>query len=383
MNLDKKFVIVGITAPPSVDLIVGQLNYLQNNGFEVALLAPKHERVLNFCKQEGVRLIPIEIERNISPLKDVKTLLKLVSIFKRERPDIINLGTPKISLLGMIAGKITGVPYRIYTCRGFRFEHELGRFKKLLISLEKVTASCAHKVFCISNSVKDLGVELKIFNETKSRLINKGSSNGVDLTLFNVDSISTEQKNVLLQELDIENKFVFGFVGRLVDRKGLREMYNAFDEFYNSDSNCRLVVVGRPFMDQISDSSIIEKLNNHPGIHMVGFQPLELIPYYLSIMDVFLLPAHWEGFGNVLIQAAAMGVPIVATEVTGVKDAVSKDFNGLLVKNGNHNDLVKAMKSLRDNNILKEKLGRNGIVWSQNFKPELIWQGYVSLYNEK
>lgn len=382
MNSEKKFVIIGITAPPSVDLIVGQLNYLKKCGYDVALLAPDHERVRHYCSNEGVRLIPIRISRNISLLEDIKSLYALIKIFKKEKPDIINLGTPKISLLGMIAGKLTGVPYRIYTCRGFRFEHEEGKFKNLLIILEKITARCSHKVFCISKSVKDLGINLQIFDEGKSRLIHKGSSNGVDLTLFNPDSIIQQKRDDLSSKLNINGNFVFGFVGRLVDRKGVKEMYAAFDEVYQSDSNVRLVVVGRPFWDQISDSSVIDQLSDHPGICMVGFQPLEMVPYYLSLMDTFLLPAHWEGFGNVLIQAAAMGVPIVATEVTGVKDAVSKDFNGLLVENGNHNDLVMAMKRLKDEDMLKSKLGQNGIIWSQNFKPELIWQGYVDLYNE-
>lgn len=382
MNSDKKFVIIGITAPPSVDLIVGQLNYLQKNGFEVALLAPRHERVVDFCMQEDVRLIPIEIERNISPFKDFKTLIKLVQIFRRERPDILNLGTPKISLLGMIAGKLTRVPYRIYTCRGFRFEHETGRFQNMLITLEKVTASCAHKVFCISNSVKDLGVQLGIFSEKKSRLIRQGSSNGVDLSMFNPNNIDEEKRLALKNELQLNNNFVYGFVGRLVDRKGLKEMYHAFSEAFEQDNTCRLLVVGRPFWDQVSDKQIISKLEEHPGVIMVGFQPLEKVPYYLSLMDIFLLPAHWEGFGNVLIQAAAMGVAIVATEVTGVKDAVSKNYNGILVESGNHQALLNAMLEMKENSDQRNRMAKNGIDWSKNFEPKLIWRGYVDLYNE-
>ena len=382
MNSDKKLLIIGITAPPSVDLIVGQLNYFQKNGFKVALLAPRHERVMDFCMQEGIGLIPIEIERNISPLKDFKTIIKLVQIFIRERPDIINLGTPKISLLGMIAGMLTRVPYRIYTCRGFRFEHETGWFQDMLINLEKVTASCAHKVFCISNSVKDLGVQMGIFSEKKSRLIRQGSSNGVDLSMFNPNNIDEEKLLELKNQLQLKDNFVFGFVGRLVDRKGLKEMYHAFSEAFEQDNTCRLLVVGRPFWDQVSDKQIISKLEEHPGVLMVGFQPLETVPYYLSLMDVFLLPAHWEGFGNVLIQAAAMGVAIVATEGTGVKDAVSKDYNGILVAPGDHQALLNAMLDMKENANKRNKLALNGITWSKSFEPKLIWKGYVDLYNE-
>jgi glycosyltransferase involved in cell wall biosynthesis len=377
-----KKLIVGITASNSVDLIVGQLNYISKRGFKVYLLAPRDERVEKYCLNEGIELIEIDIKRDISLFSDIKTLFKLIRIFKLYKPDIINLGTPKVSLLGMIAGKFTRVPYRIYTCRGFRFEHETGKFRTLLITLEKITASCAHKVFCISKSVKDLGIELDIFPSNKTRLIAHGSSNGVDLELFNPMQIKPEKISALKQNLSLGKSFVYGFVGRLVDRKGLKDLYTAFSEVYEQDKNCKLIVVGRPFWDQISDSTIINKFNTHPGIIMTGFQPLEDIPYYLSLMDTFLLPAHWEGFGNVLIQASALGVAIVATNVTGVKDAVSDGFNGILVNPGDKSALVSAMLEMKKNDNLRSEMGKNGIEWSKNFDPSIIWQGYVDLYNE-
>src|SRR5690606_9989539 len=174
----------------------------------------------------------------------------------------------------------------------------------------------------------------KIFPMHKTRLIAKGSSNGVDLTMFNRGGIDHSRQAALAQEYGLGGKFVFGFVGRIVDRKGIAEMYDAFVEVYNSSPDARLLIVGRPFWDQIRDRAVVDRLNEHPGIIMAGFQKIETIPYFLSVMDVFVLPAHWEGFGNVLIQAAAMGVPIIATDVTGCKDAVKDEFNGVLVRQG-------------------------------------------------
>lgn len=377
-----KKLIVGITASNSVDLLHRQLNFLQKNGFDVALLAPMEERVTKFCIAEGIRHIPINVKRNISLLHDLLTLLNLFKIFIREKPDIINLGTPKISLLGMVAGKLAGVPYRIYTCRGYRFEHEKGALKSLLIFLEKITALCSHRIFCISKSVRDLGIKMKLFPVEKTWLIADGSSNGVDLSLFNVKHLNEEVKMAIIEKYNLKGKVVFGFVGRLVDRKGLCEMHDAFIEFYQQYPRSRLLVVGRPFWDQIHDKTIIDKLKNHPGVIMVGFQPLNKVPYFLSVMDVFLLPAHWEGFGNVLIQAAAMGVPIIATEVTGVKDAVSADYNGVLVPKKDHDALVEAMHRIANDKSLREKLGANGVQWSKNFHPEIIWKGYVDLFEE-
>lgn len=376
----RKKLIVGITAPPSVDLISGQLKYFSDHGYDTYLLAPDDERVRAYCTKEGVPLLPIQIERNISPLKDFNTLFQLIFLFLREKPDVVNLGTPKISLLGMIAAYLTRVPLRIYTCRGFRFEHETGRLKALLIFFEKIISTSSHKIYCISKSVRDLGVGLNIFPIEKTYLIAKGSSNGVDLTLFNELSLKKEELLNLKSKYNLDNSIVVGFVGRLVDRKGLTEMYKAFSEVYSSNENIKLLVVGRPYFDQIKDKTIIDKLNTHPGIIMAGFQPLETIPYYLSLMDIFLLPAHWEGFGNVLIQAAAMGLPILATNVTGCKDAVNNGFNGVLVPLGNHESLVSNLKKLINDEDLRLKLGRNGVLWSKNFSPEIIWNGYLELF---
>lgn len=377
-----KKLFVGISAPNSVDLLIGQLKFMQQHGYRVSLLAPDDPRVTEFCEREGVPHIKVKIERNISLFKDLMTLLFLFRLFLREKPDIINLGTPKISLLGMLAGYITRVPCRIYTCRGFRFEHESGSLKRLLIRLEKITAFCAHKIFCISKSVRDLGLELEIFNTEKTRLIASGSSNGVDLEMFNPERIDKQTLENLIDQHKLRGKFIFGFVGRIVDRKGIHEMYHAFDVVYKENPNTRLLVVGRPFWDQIRDTKIVDQLNSHPGIVMAGFQKIETIPYFLSAMHVFLLPAHWEGFGNVLIQAAAMGVPILATDVTGCKDAVNNGYNGILVPMDSHEMLVKEMKHFLLNENLRNAMGANGIQWSKNFEPEIIWNGYKLMYEE-
>jgi glycosyltransferase involved in cell wall biosynthesis len=381
--MTNKKLFVGITAPNSVDLLIGQLRYFQSKGYIVSLLAPNDRRVIDYCAREGVTHISVRIERNISLWRDVCTLFFLIRLFIQEKPDIINFGTPKMSLLGMVAGFITRVPLRVYTCRGFRFEHENGASKKLLIYTERVTSYCAHRIFCVSKSVRDLGVELGIFPIHKTRLIAMGSSNGIDLNLFNKNNINISILTDLSIKYSLEGTFVIGFVGRLIDRKGLKELYHAFSEIYQNDKNLRLLVIGRPFEDQIKDPSIIDMMNDHPGIIMVGFQPIESIPYYMSLMQLFLFPAHWEGFGNVLIQAAAMGVPILATNVTGCRDAVHDGFNGVLVTPGDHNILVAYLKNLIYDNQLRNTLGDNGIIWSRNFRSEIIWHGYDLLYKNE
>lgn len=373
-----KKLIVGITAPGSVILIDGQLKYFKELGYKTYLMAPDHERVSEYCEREGCEHLPIAIEREISLKNDVKALAQIYSHFKKVKPDVINLGTPKVSLLGMIAGKMLGVKTRIYTCRGFRFEHETGTKKTILVAMEKLTSKFAHKIICISESVRTLGRENGIFSD-KAVVINKGSSNGFDLKKFSPAAITPEDRNSKMEELGITNKnFVYGFVGRLIDRKGIKELYESFNDLYSNNNALRLLIVGPIEYEQVSDKGLIKKMEQHPGIIMAGSQ--RNVPLYLSVMTVFILPAWWEGFGNVSVQAAAMGLPVISTDVTGSRDAVSKNYNGLLIAPKSIAELTQAMTQLYNDKALRDTLGSNGIEWAKNFESKIIWDGMDSLF---
>ncbi len=379
--MKSKKLIIGITAEGSVNLLLGQLAFYKSQGYETFLLAPYSERSAAFCKNEGCEHLIIDIEREISPLKDLKTLLKIYTIFKKIKPDIINLGTPKVSLLGMLAAFAVRVPKRIYTCRGFRFEHEKGNKRKVLIAMEKITSYFAHKVICISNSVEDLGIKHQIFKKNKSIVINKGSSNGVNLSLFNPNDLNFQNvKNELQQKYNLENKLVFGFLGRIVDRKGINELYEVFSEMYSVNENYRMFLVGPFEISQIDDKSLIEKIDNHPGIINYGRVKQEDVPGFILTMDIFVLPAWWEGFGNVLVQAAAMGIPVISTTGTGTIDAVSDGFNGILIPVKDKIKLKEAMSKLAEDERLRQQFGKNGLVWAKNFDREIIWQQLEKIY---
>lgn len=379
--MKSKKLIIGITAEGSVNLLLGQMAFYKSQGYETFLLAPYSERSATFCKNEGCEHLIIDIEREISPLKDLKTLWEIYKILKAVKPDIINLGTPKVSLLGMIAAFVVGVPKRIYTCRGFRFEHETGNKRKVLIAMEKITSFFAHKVICISNSVENLGVKHHIFKKGKSIVIHKGSSNGINLSLFNPNEPNfINVKNELEQKYNLKDKFVFGFLGRIVDRKGINELFEVFCQMYQTNKNIILFLVGPFEISQIEDKSLIEKIDNHPGIINYGRVKQEEVPGFILAMNVFILPAWWEGFGNVLVQAAAMGIPVISTTGTGTIDAVSDGFNGILIPIKDKKKLREAMVMLYNEIILRQKFGNNGMVWAQNFNREIIWQELHNIY---
>lgn len=373
-----KKLITGVTAPGSVNLLRGQLNYFREEGFETYLIAPDDSKTRYYCEQEGCLLLPVKIEREISILKDLSSLWIILQHFRRVKPDIVNVGTPKMGLLGILAAAFLGINNRIYTCRGFRYEHEKGFKRKVLTLMEKLTGRFAHEIICISPSVKELGVKDKIFKKEKCRVIHKGSSNGINTEKFNPEIIKQDEKQSLIKNLNLSNTFIFGFVGRLIDRKGIAELYKAFDSVYQTDASTRLLIVGPLEFEQITDKSLVSKLQTHPGIIMPGRK--DEVPLYLSIMDVFVLPAWWEGFGNVLTEAAAMGIPVISTKGTGTRDAVNDGFNGLLVDVKNIEQLSDAMLELKNNSEKRLTMGKNGIKWAKNFDRIRIWEGMKELY---
>lgn len=326
-------------------------------------------------------MLDVQIARNISLKQDLKTLFALIRMFRKEKPDVVNVGTPKMGLLGMIAAWWCRVPNRIYTCRGFRYEHEHGKLKKILMACEWISGACANQIICISPSVNALGVKDSIFNEKKCVVISKGSSNGIDPKQFSVSQVTKEETAALKEQYGLTGKFVYGFLGRIIDRKGIMELYQAFCKVYEKDSNTRLFVVGPWGDEQISDKTLREKMQNHPGIILPG--RTDSVPLFLSVMDVFTLPAWWEGFGNVVVQAADMGIAVIGSKGTGVCDAVNDGFNGINVPVGDVEKLVENMLLLKEDNALREKFAKNGPIWGQNFKPETIWEGMDKLYKAK
>ncbi len=373
-----KKLIVGITIPGSVGLLEGQLKYFGELGYETYLMSPRGERSEIYCQREGCQLLAVRIERDISPLKDLRSLYSIIKTLRKVKPDIVNFGTPKMGLLGMLGARVFGVKRRIYTCRGFRYEHEKGFKRWLLKQMEWLTGACAHKIICISPSVKAMGVNDGLFNENKCVVINKGSSNGINLVKFDPEKVSHKDQENLKEQLGLKYHFVFGFLGRLIDRKGISELYQAFCKVHEQDKNARLLVVGLFDFAQIADKSIAEKIKAHEGIIWPG--RTDDVPLFLSVMDVFLLPAWWEGFGNVLVQAAAMGIPVIGTNGTGTCDAVSDGYNGILVNVKDVDQLAEAMLELKNNQQKRVMMGQKGIEWAKNFDSKIIWEGMNKLY---
>lgn len=376
-----KKLLVGLTTGLSVVLMEGQMEYFRKRGYKTYLMCPKLDRVEEYCAKEGCEHLNLNITRDISLLHDIISFIKIITLFLRIKPDIINLGTPKVSLLGMMAGRLLRIKNRIYTCRGFRFESESGFRRWVLIQMEKITAACAHEIICISPSLRNYAINNRIFTPQKTTVIHKGSSNGFDLKKFSPLVINPKGRIDLIKKFDLEGRFVFGSVTRLIDRKGIKELYLGFSSLKKKYSDITLMIVGKIEEDQFSDKSIISEMRSDAAVILTGSQ--KNISLFLSVMDVFVLPAWWEGFGNVYVQAAAIGIPVIGTTATGAIDAVEEGFNGFKVAPREVKPLIEKMERLYLDRELRIRLGKNGPEWAKNFDSRIIWEGMEEIYSKR
>ncbi len=372
-------VLTAITSSDSASLIKGQLRFLRDHHLNPILVSSPGESVAKLSQEEGIELVAIPMKRDPSPVHDLISLYKLINLFFRVKPDIVNAGTPKAGFLCMLAAYICRVPARVYTIRGFRHESMEGRARSFMIMMERISCYCSTHIVCISQSVEKLGVEEGLFQPSKCRVNGLGSSNGIDLTRFCPERGDLVHRDELRKSLSIsDNDVVIGFVGRIIARKGVDELVEAFVTLKAVRPHCKLVLIGPIEMAQPVSASTLDRIHEDNDILYLG--RIDDVVHYYPMMDLFVLPAHWEGFGNVLLEAAAMNIPVVAFDATGTRDAIANGFNGTLVPLRDKQALFNTLLSYVEDNNLRESHGRNGRAWASNFQNSLIWRELLVFY---
>lgn len=367
--------ILGVTVGGSSRLLDGQAKYFKELGYEVYLVSQDHFKEPIFCQKEGIKHLPVkDLVAEIHPIKDIQALFQIVKHFRKIKPNIVNVGTPKMGLLGMLAAYFLGVKKRIYTCRGLRFETEKGMTRKILLAMEKLTVRLAHQVIYVSPSMYQTALSSGVANKNKSKIIPPGSSNGVNIEAFQKGKISEDEREKLIAEYELENKLVIGFVGRVTQHKGVYELMEAFEKLYTENTNLRLIMMGHIKCDDTFE----QKFRTHPGVIHIPFQ--ENVPLYMSLFEIFVLPSWREGFPNVPIQAAAMGLPVVVSNATGCVDSVQNEVNGLVYQVRDTASLYNALKKYIVDPELRQKHGTKGIDWAKQFEQVNIWKGIQKIY---
>ena len=381
--MNKKKLIRITTVPLSLDkLLSGQLKYM-NSFFDVTAIASEKEYLEKIGERENVSIFHLEMSRKITPISDIKAVIKLYFFLKKEKAFIVHTHTPKAGIVGMLAAKLAGVPNRFHTVAGLPLLESVGLKRKLLDFVERLTYSCATKVYPNSIGLLEIIKNNQYCPIDKLKVLANGSSNGINTTFFSPEEFSDDKKNELKNKLNIKNDdFVFVFVGRIVADKGINELMIAFDEFSKKNLNVKLLLVG-PFeteLDPLEDSTL-EIISNNSSVISVGYQN-DVRPYF-AISTVLVFPSYREGFPNVVMQAGAMGLPCIVSNINGCNEIIMEKHNGLIIPVKNSNAILEAFSVLYNDSLLFQQLklnARSSIV--SRYEQNVVWEALLNEYKK-
>jgi glycosyltransferase involved in cell wall biosynthesis len=312
----------------------------------------------------------------------VKT--KLYKFLKKEKPSIVHTHTPKAGIVGMLASKLAGVPIRMHTVAGLPLMEVSGIKRRVLNIVEKLTYSCATKIYPNSRGLKEFIIKEKLTSERKLKILGNGSSNGIDTKHFSPSQVSDLEKLQLRTDLNIsKNDFVFVFMGRLVGDKGINELVQAFTKMSKTHTNSKLLLLGplETDLDPLLPNTLNE-INQNIAIMYLGYQH-DVRPYF-AVSDVLVFPSYREGFPNVVMQAGAMGLPSIVTDINGCNEIIKSGVNGIIIPVKDVQSINNAMEKLVNDRSYYDNLqdkSRQMIVtrYEQNQLWEAILNEYQSL----
>ena len=381
----KKKVLRITTVPISLNVLLrGQLAFVKSQGFEVYTVSAKGPEIDEMSQREGVKHHCIPMTRSITPLRDLASLVLLVKYIQKIKPDIVHTHTPKAGLLGMLASAICKVPCRLHTVAGLPLMEAVGFKFHLLKFTEYLTYKFATGVYPNSANLKDYIAENIKVDVNKLHIIGYGSSNGINLDYFKKTEPISNAGNQLRLKYNIKNnQIVFTFIGRVVRDKGVNELVHAFKSLSRKDQNIYLLIVGdfESSLDPL-EREVLEEIETNTQIITTGFQK-DIRPY-LAITDVFVFPTYREGFPNVLLQACAMGVPCIATDINGCNEIITSKEHGLLIQPKSVDALVNAMTQLWKDIDLKEKYGtlaRSHV--AEKYDQQYVWKEIIREYKKQ
>ena len=362
-------------------LLLHQMKAIKQADFEVYGISADGPEV-ELLESNGIKHLAVPFSRKISPFADLLTLYRLYKVIKANKFDIVHTHTPKGTLLGQIAAWMAGVPRIISTSHGYFFHENMSPWKRwILIRIEKFGARFAHLIFSQNQEDIDTAIRVDIARTEKLKFL----GNGIDLKEFDPEKLDASRYDLLVKELSLgPEDLVVGFVGRLAARrKGFLDFLNAARIISEKDKNARFLVIGEPdpgWKDAVHPDQI-RKYGLGDRILMLGKRPYEDLPYYLSRMNVMVLPSLFEGIPRVLMEASAMQVPIVATDVRGNREAVFEGENGFLTELGNVQALSDAILRILSNPELALRMGRNGRkIAVERFDEQKVFEKVIQEY---
>ena len=371
------------TVPQSLAILLkGQLGFM-NKYFNVIGVSSSSTLLQEVEKSEGVKTFSVNMTRQITPIKDIVSLIKLYKFLRVQKPYIVHTHTPQAGLLGMLASYLAKVPNRMHTIAGLPVMEATGLKRKILLLVEKITYACATKVYPNSKGLQDFVLEQKLIKKVKLDIIGKGSSNGININHFNKEQFKEIELVELKKSLSLnENDFIYIFVGRLVADKGINELVSAFSKLSKDHKNVKLLLVGglETELDPLQ-STTLNQIATNKQILSVGFQK-DVRPYF-AISNILVFPSYREGFPNVVMQAGAMGLASIVTNINGCNEIIKDNYNGLIIPVKDSSSLQSKMKLVLehpDNTKILSNNSRQNIV--DNYDQKYVWEELLKEYKK-
>ena len=370
-------IIRATTVPESLDAFCQGILRMLNEKYEVVALSSPGQEMQVIAAREGVRTISVPMERHISLLKDIKALWQLIRVFRQERPDMVHSMTPKAGLLCMVAAWMTHVPIRVHTFTGLVFPTSKGFQRRLLMLTDAITCWCATHIIPEGEGVKRDLLDYGITNKNL-RVLGFGNIRGVDMHFY------SRRKEVMDRARDLRDasRFTFLFVGRIVRDKGINELCEAFDKL-SKDHHARLLLVGprENRFDPVSEHALA-LTDPNPAIEYVGEKLSEdLLPYYAA-SDCFVFPSYREGFPNTVLEAGAMGLPCIVTNINGSREIIVENENGIIIPPQDTEALYDAMlRMMTDKKALSYMVSNARNMIGSRFEQGFVRQCLFDFYD--
>lgn len=331
---------------------------VEKNGYDVTFICDNDESMYSYTN-EHIHYIPISIKRGIG-FDGLSVIRQLEKIFKENDFDIVQYATPNASFYASIAAKKVGVKNRLYTHWGSRYMgYDGGLARWLFKTLEKTTCKNSTVIETESFSLLDYSVKDGLYPKDKASVVWNGSACGVKLENYNLRQREVWRAKIRSQYNIPEESVVFGWCGRITRDKGHNELFEAFRQLNNENKKARLLVVGSYDNVDTIDAELFKWAQECEEVIFTGPVPSIEVPEYYSAMDVFCSLSYREGFGLVVIEAAAMNLPGIVTDVPGQIDTIINGETGLLVPAKKIDPIVTAMKFYIDNSDKIIEMGLN------------------------
>ena len=374
------------TVPLSLKVLLkGQLRFMASNGFDVKGVSSEGEELKEVRENEGIAVEAITMSRKITPFQDLKSLWEMWNFLRKEKPQIVHTHTPKAGIIGMLAARLAGVPHRLHTVAGLPLMEAIGTKRKILNFVEKLTYSSATRVYPNSKGLYDFILQNNFTQSNKLKIIANGSSNGIDTAFFSPDQVTEIERVTLREKLNIQpDDFVFVFVGRIVSDKGINELIKAFSELQAAENNepagIKLLLVGglENDLDPLNPETLAE-INQNKDIISVGFQ--QDVRSFFAIADALVFPSYREGFPNVVMQAGAMGLPSIVSDINGCNEIIIEGENGLIIPSKNVEKLKEKMLTLaKDKNLYTKLKGNSRRMIENRYEQSVVWNALLEEY---